>query len=70
MDVMLMDSDDDEDYIDQLLDEEITFALVLKLTGSQVKNLNQYLGNNNMNIIYKTFSYGPLFISKQKHDDP
>ena len=49
-----------------ILKEPMTMALVIKGNAGDISSLKQYLARSNLTIIYKTISYGHLYITSEK----
>jgi len=54
---------------DNFFDDRVTFAFVMRASSDEIKRLSDFLASGNFELIYKTTSYGPLYINRTKHDD-
>jgi len=59
---------DDDGILNEMDDEPVTYALVMRLTGVEIRWLKKFIESKQFNVIYRTTSYGPLFISRTKDD--
>ena len=49
-----------------VLKEPMTMAIVLKGSAGDISALKHYLTKSNLTVIYKTISYGHLYITSEK----
>ncbi|EMR73728.1 hypothetical protein MBGDN05_00822 [Thermoplasmatales archaeon SCGC AB-539-N05] len=49
-----------------LLDEPLTFGLILRGLPQEIQELKDFLGQSPLSIIYKQVSYGKLFITTRE----
>jgi hypothetical protein len=47
----------------------LTIGLVLRASENDAKRLTDFLTKENIKLVYKTTSWGPLFINRTKHED-
>jgi hypothetical protein len=55
-----------DDDTNAFLNEPLTFAIVLRGSPKDVQYLKELLETTGLQIIYKTISYGELFIVKER----
>lgn len=57
------------DFSNSILDEPLTIALVLRGTAEDIQELKTYLEQSDLQLIYKTVSYGKLYIIDKKEEE-
>ena len=48
---------------------KMTLALVLRVSPEDIERLGELISSGGFELIYRTTSYGPLYINQTRHDD-
>ena len=52
-----------------LLDEPLTFGLILRGLPEEIQELKDFLEESSLTVVYKHLSYGKLFITQEELND-
>lgn len=58
-----------EDVDNPLLNEPLTFGIILRGLPSEIQELKDFLAQSPLTIIYKHITYGKLYISERNNHD-
>jgi len=56
---------EDDDFMDDLL----VFAFVVRSSPQDIQSLKAFLDSSSLNVVYRTTSYGPLYITREAPAD-
>ncbi len=62
----IFEADDQQKENIGLLDEPLTIALVLRGSAEDIQELKSFLSQSDLKLIYKTVSYGKLYITSKE----